>query len=84
MKRLNSSQTLLRPSLKCVSYGQCGWTPLMIAASAGREQVVRLMIGRGANINTRNNGGHSALQYAASKDHYEVRIKTCYWERGDM
>lgn len=44
----------------------------MIAASAGREQVVRLLIGRGANTNAQNTGGHSALQYAASKNHHEV------------
>lgn len=44
----------------------------MIAASAGRDQVVRLLIGRGANTNAQNTGGHSALQYAASKNHHEV------------
>lgn len=47
----------------------------MIAASAGRDQVVRLLIGRGANTNAQNTGGHSALQYAASKNHHEVRSK---------
>ena len=62
---------------------QMGWTPLMIASSAGREQVVRLLIGRGASINVQNDGGHSALQYAASKDHHEVcadmNFLTLYW-----
>ena len=44
----------------------------MISASAGRVQVVRLLLGRGANTSAQNTGGHSALQYAASKDHHEV------------
>lgn len=69
----------------------------MIAASAGREQVVRLLIGRGGNLNTQNNGGHSALQYAASKNHHEVRtvwmhstlhlyihIPDCYLSRASL
>ncbi|XP_066952129.1 26S proteasome non-ATPase regulatory subunit 10-like isoform X2 [Macrobrachium rosenbergii] len=49
-----------------------GWTPLLIASSAGHAQVVRLLIGRGAHLNAQNDGGHSALQYAASKDHHEI------------
>ena len=44
----------------------------MIAASAGHTQLVRLFIGRGANVNATNSGLHSPLQYAASKNHYEV------------
>ena len=49
----------------------------MIAASAGRTQVVRMLIGRGANTNAQNTGGHSALQYAASKNHHEVISCNC-------
>ncbi|XP_076068761.1 uncharacterized protein LOC143041041 isoform X2 [Oratosquilla oratoria] len=51
-----------------------GWTPLMIAASAGRELIVRKLIGLGANINAQNTGGHSPLQYAASKNHHEIVV----------
>ena len=53
---------------------QSDWTPLIIAASAGHEQLVRLLIGRGANVNALNDGLHSPLQYAASKNHHQVRF----------
>jgi len=49
-------------------------TPLIIAASAGKTQIVRLLLGKGADINSKNEGGHSALQYAASKNHSEVLV----------
>lgn len=49
-------------------------TPLILAASAGRLMVVKILIGAGADVNARNEGGHSALQYAASKGWKEVMI----------
>ncbi|TFK98228.1 ankyrin repeat-containing domain protein, partial [Pterulicium gracile] len=33
------------------------WTALHIAASAGQEEVVRLLIGAGADVNRRNDKG---------------------------
>jgi len=50
-------------------------TPLIIAASAGKIDVVRLLLAKGADINAQNEGLHSALQYAASKNHPEVKFK---------
>lgn len=44
------------------------FTPLILAASAGREKVVKLLLNEGASVNAHNSGGHSALQYAASKN----------------
>lgn len=45
-----------------------GMTPLILAASGGRERVVNLLINQGANIDAKTSDGHSALQYAASKN----------------
>lgn len=47
-------------------------TPLILAASAGRIGVVKLLIGSGANVNAQNVQGHSPLQYAASKGWKDV------------
>lgn len=43
-------------------------TPLILAASGGRDKVVNLLLNQGANVNAKTNDGHSALQYAASKN----------------
>ena len=47
-------------------------TPLILAASAGRVQVVKTLISVGADVNSQNEGGHTALQYAASKGWKDV------------
>ena len=52
---------------------QSNWTPMMIAASAGRTQIVANLIGHGAQVNAVNRTGQCPLHYAASKDRYEVR-----------
>lgn len=44
----------------------------MIAASAGRDAIVSMLIGHGADINCSNEGGQTALHYAASRNRYEV------------
>lgn len=43
-------------------------TPLILASSAGREKVVNTLLAEGANVNATTVDGHSALQYAASKN----------------
>lgn len=55
---------------------QSDLTPLIIAASAGREAIVRLLISKGADVNAQNSGGHSALQYASSKNRPEVTVNS--------
>ncbi|ULT98748.1 hypothetical protein L3Y34_000244 [Caenorhabditis briggsae] len=50
-----------------------GWTPLMIASSAGRVEVVRYLLGL-SNVNAAhtNSNRQSSLHYACSKNHVEI------------
>lgn len=63
--------------LYCCVTSQASWTPLHIAASAGREDIVRSLISKGAQLNSVNQNGCTPLHYAASKDRYEVRLPGC-------
>lgn len=43
-------------------------TPLILAASGGRINVVKTLLTEGANPNAQTVDGHSSLQYSASKN----------------
>jgi len=45
----------------------------MIASSAGRSDVVSLLLEYGASANAQNSTGQSALHYAASKQRLEAK-----------
>jgi ankyrin repeat protein len=50
-----------------------GLTPLHYAASAGHNDIVELLIERGANVNATDSGkGATPLDYAHWRDHEEV------------
>ncbi|KAM7541439.1 hypothetical protein Aperf_G00000032655 [Anoplocephala perfoliata] len=51
-----------------------GWTPLMIAVSAGREDVVVYLLDSGLsiNVNTVNSTGQNCLHYAASRNRLSI------------
>jgi ankyrin repeat protein len=51
---------------------QLGWTPLMIAVSAGRGDIVQTLLDRGASVNHSNDNGQISLHYAASKGRLEM------------
>lgn len=51
---------------------QAGWTPLHIAASAGRDEIVKALLDKGAHVNAVNQNGCTPLHYAASKNKQEV------------
>ena len=51
---------------------QSGWTPLIIASSAGRLKVVELLLAKGVDVDACAAGGHGALQYAASRNRDDV------------
>lgn len=46
-----------------------GWTPLMIAAFKGRDEIVGLLIQHDADVNALDLGGNSALHWAAFGGH---------------
>ncbi|XP_017494703.1 PREDICTED: 26S proteasome non-ATPase regulatory subunit 10-like [Rhagoletis zephyria] len=49
-----------------------GWTPLIIAASAGHREVVAYLVERGANVQAVTANSQSALHFACGKGHLEV------------
>ena len=49
-----------------------GWTPLIIAASAGHCEVVAYLVERGANVQAVTANSQSALHFACGKGHLEV------------
>lgn len=51
-------------------------TPLILASSSGRTEIVKLLISKGANVNHTTNQGHSSLQYSCSKGWNEVQLST--------
>lgn len=49
-------------------------TPLTLAASAGKFEVARRLLGKGANVNQKTKRKQTPLHYACSKGHKEVRL----------
>jgi len=52
-----------------------GWTPLIIAASAGHNQLVEMLLDNGANVNATTSQGRTALLYSASKGREELTAR---------
>jgi ankyrin repeat protein len=48
------------------------WTPLMAAASKGYSKIVQLLIGKGADVNFKDEKGRTALWHAANHGHIPV------------
>ncbi|KAL6702610.1 putative ankyrin-repeat protein [Coniothyrium glycines] len=50
-----------------------GWTALMMACSRrDAEQIVHLLLSRGADVNAKNNNGQTALHFCASKVNLDI------------
>ncbi|CAG9986132.1 unnamed protein product [Clonostachys byssicola] len=49
-----------------------GQTPLLVAASQGRIDLITLLIGHGADIHARDNDGYGCLHLSARAEHYDV------------
>lgn len=51
-----------------------GWFPIHTAASAGQDETVKALLGRGAQMNAVNQNGSTLLHYAASRNRYKIAI----------
>ena len=60
-----------------------GHTPLIIAAREGKDEAVRDLLHRGADLEARSNKGKTALHYAAANGHAEV-IKILLQQGADV
>ena len=49
-----------------------GCTPLHVAASHGRIEVVKILLNNGADMNAKTEDGHTPLHWAASHGHTEI------------
>jgi 26S proteasome non-ATPase regulatory subunit 10 len=49
-----------------------GWTPLIIASSAGHLSLVKKLVAHKCDVNAQNDNGQTSLHYAASKNHFDV------------
>ncbi|KAJ6781041.1 hypothetical protein PWT90_04781 [Aphanocladium album] len=64
-----ANQSSFDPDLQDTS----GWTPLMIAASVPEsDDVIKVLIKAGADINAKNNSGQTALHFVASKKNLDT------------
>lgn len=60
-----------------------GWTPLMYAASSGRQETVQLLLEHGADANQRNGRGRTAAILAAMYGHHKC-IAMLYQHGADL
>jgi len=52
-----------------------GWTPLIIASSAGHSDIVTYLLQlERVNVDAINSTGQTAMHYAASKDRLQVNL----------
>ena len=49
-----------------------GWTPLLSAVNSGSSENARLLLGKGADANARDNNGRAALWYAAISENTDL------------
>uniref|UniRef100_A0A2K6JR09 Uncharacterized protein n=1 Tax=Rhinopithecus bieti TaxID=61621 RepID=A0A2K6JR09_RHIBE len=80
-------RTALHWALPVNNKDDAGWSPLHIAASAGRDEIVKALLGKGAQVNAVNQNGCTPLHYAIAvmllegganpdaKDHYEATAR---------
>lgn len=56
------------------SKGRSGSTPLLLAVSVGKADIVKLLISRDADTNARDSSGKSPLCYAISRGYVEIDL----------
>lgn len=75
--RVDIVQLLMNlPSFDVDAPDGLGWTPLMIACSVkDGDQLVDLLLQKGADVNMTNNAGQTALHFTASKNNLDAARK---------
>ena len=51
---------------------RCGYTPLFFAVKRNNLEVVRFLVGRGANVNAVSRRGHTPLDLALQENYVEI------------
>ncbi|MBK7334038.1 MAG: ankyrin repeat domain-containing protein [Betaproteobacteria bacterium] len=51
-----------------------GWTPLIYAATGGHEEIVRWLLGEGADVNATSPNGTTALMMAVRENRYSTSV----------
>jgi ankyrin repeat protein len=51
-----------------------GWTPLIYAATGGHDDIVRWLLGEGADVNAASPNGTTALMMAVRENRYSTAI----------
>lgn len=70
------------PNIEAIIYGQLETSPLIYAMDLDNIGIAYLLIEHGSDINSKNNKGYTALDYAIDKGYYELekllRSKNAY------
>jgi hypothetical protein len=69
---LTQTATLLDQGAVIDARDEAGRTPLMLAVTEDRVEIVRLLLARGADPNAADNGGHTPLQQATKRNLQDV------------
>ncbi|XP_046558304.1 serine/threonine-protein phosphatase 6 regulatory ankyrin repeat subunit B-like [Haliotis rubra] len=54
------------------SRGKCGWTPVMIAADGGRQELVDLLVRQRCDLSLTDDDGNTILHVASIKGHWKT------------
>ena len=62
-----------------------GWIPLHLAALGGHKEIVELLISKGADVNAKNDVGHTPLDWAKQLfDDYTPEAKAAIKETAEL
>lgn len=68
------SEILAGDASKILVKNKDGWQPLHTAAFNGEEEIVKILLGAGADKNARCSDGDTAVHYASAQGHDDVLV----------